>query len=114
MKRFLSTAVALVCCAASVLSAQNDFPYKNPALPTEARVNDLLGRMTLEEKIAQIRHLHSWDIYDGQILNAGKLSQNCSDVAFGFFEGFPLTAANCKESFRQIQKYFLEDRKSVV
>ena len=109
MKRFLSTAVALVCCVSSVLSAQNDCPYKNPALPTEARVNDLLGRMTLEEKIAQIRHLHSWDIYDGQILNAGKLSQNCSDVAFGFFEGFPLTAANCKESFRQIQKYFLEE-----
>ena len=29
-------------------------PYKNPNLPTEARVNDLVSRMTLEEKVAQM------------------------------------------------------------
>ncbi len=28
--------------------------YRNPALPVEARVDDLVGRMTLEEKISQI------------------------------------------------------------
>ena len=28
-------------------------PYMNPALPVEERVNDLVGRMTLEEKISQ-------------------------------------------------------------
>jgi beta-glucosidase len=30
-------------------------PYKNPALPLEQRVDDLIGRMTLEEKVAQMR-----------------------------------------------------------
>ena len=34
--------------------AQEKFPYRNPALPVEQRVADLLGRMTLEEKIAQL------------------------------------------------------------
>jgi beta-glucosidase len=29
-------------------------PYRNPGLPVEQRVADLLGRMTLEEKIAQL------------------------------------------------------------
>jgi beta-glucosidase len=29
-------------------------PYKNPNLPVEARVNDLLSRLTLEEKIGQM------------------------------------------------------------
>lgn len=29
-------------------------PYRNPNLPVEARVADLVGRMTLEEKIAQL------------------------------------------------------------
>ena len=29
-------------------------PYQNPALPAETRVKDLLGRMTLEEKAAQM------------------------------------------------------------
>ena len=31
-----------------------DAPYKNPKLPVEDRVNDLLGRMTLAEKIGQM------------------------------------------------------------
>ena len=29
-------------------------PYKNPNLPIEARVNDLVSRMTLEEKVSQM------------------------------------------------------------
>lgn len=29
-------------------------PYKNPNLSTEERVADLLGRMTLEDKVAQL------------------------------------------------------------
>lgn len=29
-------------------------PYKNPAIPLEQRVDDLLGRMTLEEKVLQL------------------------------------------------------------
>ena len=29
-------------------------PYKNPSLPVEQRVQDLLGRMTLEEKVAMV------------------------------------------------------------
>jgi beta-glucosidase len=32
-------------------------PYKNPALPVEARVNDLLKRMTLAEKVGQLLQL---------------------------------------------------------
>ena len=30
-------------------------PYMNPSLPVEQRVDDLIGRMTLEEKVAQMR-----------------------------------------------------------
>ncbi len=33
-----------------------DLPYLNPSLPLEQRVNDLVGRMTLEEKISQMMH----------------------------------------------------------
>jgi beta-glucosidase len=47
----LSAVVAL-----SVLRAQPPAtpPYKNPAAPLNQRVNDLLGRMTLEEKVSQL------------------------------------------------------------
>ena len=37
-----------------VAFAQGNFPYQNVNLPIEKRVDDLVGRMTLEEKISQM------------------------------------------------------------
>lgn len=34
-----------------------NLPYRNPKLPTEERIADLLGRMTLEEKVGQMMQL---------------------------------------------------------
>ena len=34
-----------------------NLPYRNPELPTEERIADLLGRMTLEEKVGQMMQL---------------------------------------------------------
>ncbi len=31
-------------------------PYQNPSLPIEQRVDDLVSRMTLEEKVLQMQH----------------------------------------------------------
>ena len=46
-------------CAQSVqgqgTSLSAPAPYMNPALPLEQRVDDLIGRMTLEEKVEQMR-----------------------------------------------------------
>jgi beta-glucosidase len=47
----LSLALASPCSS----SAQGRLPYQNAKLPVEERVRDLLGRMTLEEKIAQLQ-----------------------------------------------------------
>ena len=41
-------------CAAVAAFAQNPLPYRDPKLPVEQRVADLLSRMTLEEKVAQM------------------------------------------------------------
>ena len=37
------------------LSAQQKYPYQNPALSSEKRADDLIGRMTLEEKVFQLQ-----------------------------------------------------------
>lgn len=107
MRILLSIIILALLSLTSNIEAQELLPYKDPTLPTEERINDLLGRMTLEEKLAQIRHLHSWHIFDGQTLNYEKLEEKCGDVGFGFFEGFPLTAASCRQNFREIQSYML-------
>lgn len=83
-------------------------PYKNPKLSHEERVRDLLGRMTLDEKLGQIIHLHSWRILDGQTLDESKLRDWCGDVAYGFVDGFPLTSGSSEKYFRTIQRYMLE------
>ncbi len=51
-----SAVVALgVLCVAQGLLAQEKPLYKDPKQPVEARVNDLLSRMTLAEKVAQLQ-----------------------------------------------------------
>src|SRR6218665_2211920 len=52
IKLLLGGALCLLSCFG--LSAQNTLPYKNPSLPVEERVNDLLQRMTPEEKFWQL------------------------------------------------------------
>lgn len=47
----------LAVLLASVMSAQeNTLPFMDPHLPTAQRVEDLLGRLTLDEKIGQMMH----------------------------------------------------------
>lgn len=50
MIRFVWVFVVLLC-GSVICQAQK---YKDPAVPVEERVEDLLSRMTLDEKIAQM------------------------------------------------------------
>src|SRR5512133_1502710 len=45
----------LLLSTVGAVGQQTEQPYRNPATPMEARVKDLVGRMTLEEKVAQMR-----------------------------------------------------------
>ena len=51
--------LAVVCATALVLGQANDTPlYRDPAKPIEARIRDLIGRLTIEEKAQQLNHLN--------------------------------------------------------
>ena len=57
MKQFRCLALILFAAALSIAQNQSSSdipPYKNPNLPVEQRVQDLLGRMTLQEKVAML------------------------------------------------------------
>jgi beta-glucosidase len=52
----ISFTFSIVLMASLQVAAQQQaLPYMNPALPIERRVDDLIGRMTLEEKVNQMR-----------------------------------------------------------
>ena len=84
-------------------------PYKNASLPIEQRVEDLLSRMTLEEKVAQMRHIHSHNMLDGQELNIAKLADFCKGMSWGCAECFPLTSQSCIAAVRKIQEYAVNE-----
>lgn len=53
-KILMALAIGAISAGISLASAAETPLYKDSKQPTEARVNDLLGRMTLEEKVAQL------------------------------------------------------------
>lgn len=95
----------------SVAESENPAPYRNPALSPEERTADLLSRMNVYEKVAQIRHLHSGAIFDNQELNPDKLKQVCGSASYGFVEGFPLTGENMRKNMRKVQEYMVNNTK---
>src|ERR1044072_3672287 len=52
----LLLAVILLVVTSGPASTQSIPPYKNPNLPIDVRVNDLVSRMTLEEKVLQMQN----------------------------------------------------------
>lgn len=61
MKQTILAIILFLCSAASWAQKM---PYKDPTLPINERVADLLGRMTLAEKIGQLRCTLAWNYYE--------------------------------------------------
>jgi beta-glucosidase len=77
--RLCSVAVGMALVNHALAAAQTtELLYKNPNAPIEARMEDLLARMTLEEKVAQM--LSIWDakaeVFDAQLeFDPAKMAQ---------------------------------------
>jgi beta-glucosidase len=50
----LALLIVIPCLSAASVLPQETLPYRNPKLPIEQRVADLIARMTPEEKLAQV------------------------------------------------------------
>ncbi len=61
MKRIL---FAIILTLWGITAEAQKMPYKDPNLPINERVTDLLGRMTLAEKIGQLRCTLAWNYYE--------------------------------------------------
>jgi beta-glucosidase len=86
MSRRLARLVTTLATLAGFLSmapAQEKLPYRDSSLPVEQRVADLLSRMTLEEKIAQLGG--TWQnrgqVHDEALLFVGKNREFLADRA---------------------------------
>lgn len=79
-----------VCCLAATaqLSAQQPL-YKQATAPTEYRVEDLLNRMSLEEKVAQLCCPMGWEMYTkigkGSVEVSALYKEKMKDAPIGSF-----------------------------
>jgi beta-glucosidase len=65
---FTRTALALIVALALLpgAAAAKELPYENPRLPVHKRVDDLLSRMTLEEKVGQMTQTERYQVFDDE------------------------------------------------
>jgi beta-glucosidase len=84
------------------------YAYKDRSKPVTTRVADLMKRMTLSEKIDQLRHVHS-ENYDGNGKpDMQKLTKFTKGNSFGCIEGLGLTAEQYAKTIYTIQQYMLD------
>lgn len=102
MKRITLLAAVLLCNA--LISKSQTLPYQDSSLPIEERVEDLLSRMTLEEKIAQMGHIHSKHYDNDGKADLAKLRNNINGMSRGCMEAFPYSLQQYVDAVYDIQK----------
>ncbi|MGL4327627.1 MAG: glycosyl hydrolase, partial [Tannerellaceae bacterium] len=55
-KKFCVTISALLLSGMVMMGQAADYPFRNANLPTEQRIADLIGRLTIEEKVELMKH----------------------------------------------------------
>ncbi len=102
-----------------VLAAAQTPPYRDPSLPVDQRVDDLVARMTLEEKVAQLQAYRSddataWDEKGNFV--GGKDAALLSHGAGSYYNTggmpleklFQLPPKQWAERINSVQKYLVE------
>ncbi|HGF7638919.1 TPA: glycoside hydrolase family 3 N-terminal domain-containing protein [Enterococcus faecium] len=103
-----------------------DYPYQNPKLTIRQRVEDLLSRMNIAEKVGQVnQHLYGWECYEkngDKIELTEKLKEHvkwggCLGALYGLFRSDPWSKTDykngipAKESWKVanlVQEYVLQ------
>ena len=88
-------------------------PYRDPSLSIDTRVADLLGRMTLAEKLAQLGSAWSFQLIDPAVRldpqQADRILQHGLGHVTRVAGGSNLDAADVARAGNEIQRYLLEE-----
>ena len=119
---FFAIGLDFVC---SCLQTQQLPDYKNPSLSIEARTQDLLSRMTLEEKVGQLLCPLGWEMYekfDGKVRHSEKfeniIKEKQAGMLWATFRADPwtrktiengLNPALAAEAGNALQRYVMEN-----
>lgn len=83
--------------------------YKDSTQPVESRVMDLLGRMTLQEKLAQMQDISFSDISSAGITDSLKMRKVLNGISYGCYEGMNLSVRQYARAIGVLQKYLVNN-----
>lgn len=100
----------------AVMCNTDQHPYRDSEVPVEDRVEDLLGRMTIEEKIAQMGGSYLIDVLDDYEFSEEKLKRKIEEMEIGAIHNFvwesyddpKLTIELNIEVANSVQRYLVE------
>ncbi|HVU15792.1 MAG TPA: glycoside hydrolase family 3 N-terminal domain-containing protein [Candidatus Didemnitutus sp.] len=111
----LSAAFVLLTVSLGAAPTSPDAPYRDASLAVDARVKDLLARMTLEEKVAQLQSIRPTDpkAFDdaGNFVVSAADAARLNNGAGAVYAGGDRFATNARERvlrLNSIQKYLRE------
>lgn len=107
----LSKAVPALLALASTATAASKPLYKNPKAPIEDRINDLLSRMTMEDKVGQIMQgdMANWMNQETGVFNATGLEVSMEYKRGAFYVGQPVDWDTLVLNIERGQKWLLEN-----
>ena len=83
--------------------------YKDPNQPVEIRVQDLLSRMTLEEKIAQMSEVGCDNMIQDNLVKSALISEKVLQNGVGAIHGFTLSSMEYAKISNRIQQELLNN-----
>ncbi|MFP4546536.1 MAG: glycoside hydrolase family 3 N-terminal domain-containing protein [Fidelibacterota bacterium] len=106
----IATVLIILCQLSSCKKHHKEVKiYKNPNISIEKRVSDLLSRMTLEEKIAQLSEAGCDNMKsDNNVESAQFIAENYKN-GIGTIHGFQLDVDQYARAVNQIQTYLVEE-----
>ncbi|CBF86402.1 hypothetical protein AN2217.2 [Aspergillus nidulans FGSC A4] len=108
----VSRGLLLLQLCAGLTAAKGSRPlYKDPNAAIEDRVSDLLGRMTLEDKVGQLMQgdITNWMNADTGEFNYTGLEENMKIKAGMFYVGYPVPWDWIATNVKRAQDYLLEN-----
>lgn len=94
--------LCLLACFATAATTKKDTPlYKDKTAPVEKRVDDLMGRMTLREKVLQLQNRGS-----GRL---DEIDRIFNGESYGCTHEMGTTATECAAMYKELQQYMLKN-----
>ncbi len=109
MKSLFVRLVSLTLAVTLAFSCSDERTYKDNSLPVEKRVEDLLSKMTLKEKLRQLNQVDMPTLLEDGVLSQDLLKEVIGSEGFGSVQGINVPSWESTGIFNEIQRYCIEE-----